>query len=238
MSDCDLRLGKWQDALADVEMVDAVVSDPPYSSRTHAGNEDMAGRFGDHGGRSLSYDAWSSDDVCEFVKSWAPRCRGWIVALTSDDLAPSYRAAYRAAGLYDFAPVPIVAHRVRLTGDGPASCAVYLMAARPRRKAFLSWGALPGWYQAGIDRGGHIGGKPLELMRAIVRDYSRPGDIVCDPCAGGGTTLLAARMEGRRAIGAEMDPTTHAKASARLAHMPVSTAKQPALFGGDDKEVA
>ena len=53
-------------------------------------------------------------------------------------------------------------------------------------------------------------------MRAIVRDYSEPGDLVVDPCAGGGTTLLAAVMEGRRAIGAEMDPATFDKAVARL----------------------
>jgi site-specific DNA-methyltransferase (adenine-specific) len=70
---------------------------------------------------------------------------------------------------------------------------------------------------AGIDRSGHIGGKPLALMRAIIRDYTRPGDLVMDCFAGGGTTLLAAAMEGRRAIGAEMDPETYAKAKARLA---------------------
>jgi len=50
-----------------------------------------------------------------------------------------------------------------------------------------------------------MGQKPMWLMRAIVRDYSRHGDLVCDPYAGSGTTLLAAVMEGRRAIGAEMD---------------------------------
>ena len=56
----------------------------------------------------------------------------------------------------------------------------------------------------------------MALMRAIVRDYSRPGDLVCDPFAGGGTTLLAAVMEGRQAIGAELDPITFEKAEARL----------------------
>jgi site-specific DNA-methyltransferase (adenine-specific) len=53
-------------------------------------------------------------------------------------------------------------------------------------------------------------------MRAVIRDYSRTGDLVCDPCAGGATTLLAAAMEGRRAIGAEMDPETFRKAVKRL----------------------
>ena len=53
-------------------------------------------------------------------------------------------------------------------------------------------------------------------MRPIVRDYSRPGDLVCDPCAGGGTTLLAAVIEGRKAIGAELDPATFDLAAKRL----------------------
>jgi site-specific DNA-methyltransferase (adenine-specific) len=54
------------------------------------------------------------------------------------------------------------------------------------------------------------------LMEVIVRDYSRPGDLVIDPCAGGATTLLAAARNGRRAIGAEMDRDTFDKAVARL----------------------
>jgi site-specific DNA-methyltransferase (adenine-specific) len=53
-------------------------------------------------------------------------------------------------------------------------------------------------------------------MRQIVADYSAPGDLICDPFAGMATTLLAASAEGRRAVGAEMDPETHRLALARL----------------------
>jgi DNA modification methylase len=61
-----------------------------------------------------------------------------------------------------------------------------------------------------------MGGKPLGVMRAIVRDYSRPGDIVCDPFAGDATTLLAAAMEGREAVGSECDESAFEAAQARL----------------------
>jgi site-specific DNA-methyltransferase (adenine-specific) len=64
-------------------------------------------------------------------------------------------------------------------------------------------------------------------MQSIVKDYSRPGDLIVDPCAGGGTTLLAAAIEGRRAIGAECDPETFAKAVRRL-----SKGYTPSMFTG------
>jgi site-specific DNA-methyltransferase (adenine-specific) len=64
-------------------------------------------------------------------------------------------------------------------------------------------------------------------MRAIIRDYTRPGDLIVDPCAGGATTLLAAAIEGRRCIGSEMDPETYAKAVRRL-----EAGWTPDLFGG------
>jgi site-specific DNA-methyltransferase (adenine-specific) len=53
-------------------------------------------------------------------------------------------------------------------------------------------------------------------MQQIVRDYSRPGMLVADPCAGHATTLVAALQAGRRVWGAECDPAAHAAAMARL----------------------
>ena len=43
---------------------------------------------------------------------------------------------------------------------------------------------------------------PLALMGAIVRDYSKRGDLICDPCAGMATTAVAADMFGRLFVGA------------------------------------
>ncbi|MBK8810665.1 MAG: site-specific DNA-methyltransferase [Acidobacteria bacterium] len=47
--------------------------------------------------------------------------------------------------------------------------------------------------------------KPLELMRWLVRTYSNRFDTILEPFAGSGSTLLAAALEGRRAIGIEKD---------------------------------
>jgi DNA modification methylase len=67
-------------------------------------------------------------------------------------------------------------------------------------------------------------------MRALVRDYSRPGDLVVDPCAGGGTTLAAALLEGRRACGAEVNPHHHREAMNRLAGAHVPRGNTLSLF--------
>jgi site-specific DNA-methyltransferase (adenine-specific) len=42
--------------------------------------------------------------------------------------------------------------------------------------------------------------KPVALFRYLIRTYTRPGDLVVDPCVGSGTTALAARAEGRNYI--------------------------------------
>lgn len=48
--------------------------------------------------------------------------------------------------------------------------------------------------------------KPIDLMRYLCRLVTPPGGVVLDPFAGSGSTLLAARAEGFRAIGIELDP--------------------------------
>jgi DNA modification methylase len=45
---------------------------------------------------------------------------------------------------------------------------------------------------------------PIELPRRLIKLYSYPGDTVCDPFAGVGTTLRAAKNLGRRTIGIEL----------------------------------
>jgi DNA modification methylase len=59
------------------------------------------------------------------------------------------------------------------------------------------------WNVRPADRHGHPAPFPLELARRCIRLSTWPGETVLDPFAGTGTTLLAARQLGRRAIGVE-----------------------------------
>jgi DNA modification methylase len=66
--------------------------------------------------------------------------------------------------------------------------------------------------------------KPLALMRWLCRLTKTPtGGVVLDPFAGSGTILLAALLEGRRAVGVEVDPAYFEIARKRLsgAHGPL-----------------
>ena len=137
----ELRLGRWQDVGGDLT-ADAVISDPPFSARTHEGGgraEREDGYAVD--GLAAEYTAWTRDDVHGFVKHWSPRCRGWMVAITDHLLAPHWEAAYDDAGRYAFPPVGIVIRgmSVRLRGDGPSSWTLYALVARPATREFASW---------------------------------------------------------------------------------------------------
>jgi site-specific DNA-methyltransferase (adenine-specific) len=225
----ELRRGRWQDVLADVTG-DALISDPPYSKRTHKGHDACETRRNDGANAAtIDFDSWTADDAREYSESWSERVRGWLVTMTDHILFPVFEATLAERGRYVFAPVVFMARgsRVRLQGDGPASWSTHICTARHRTKEAASWGALPGGYvlPKGYDDLKHgaklgvaiAGGKPLWIMQELIRDYTRRGDIVVDPCAGAGTTLLAAIIEGRRAIGAEMNDERFELAARRLA---------------------
>lgn len=63
--------------------------------------------------------------------------------------------------------------------------------------------------------GAHFATMPSELARLCIRAGSRPGDLVIDPFGGAGTTALAARQLGRRAILIELRPSYVAMARLR-----------------------
>jgi DNA modification methylase len=61
-----------------------------------------------------------------------------------------------------------------------------------------------------IDRptisGLHPTTKPLELIAKMIANSSRPGELVYDPFAGSGSTIIAAHQLGRIGYGCELDP--------------------------------
>ena len=58
--------------------------------------------------------------------------------------------------------------------------------------------------------------KPVEWQRAWIRAWTSPGDLVLDLYAGLGSVAVACALEGRRYIGAEIDPERHRRAVLRV----------------------
>lgn len=58
----------------------------------------------------------------------------------------------------------------------------------------------------------HTTQKPIQLLQNLVRLFTDPDDVVIDPCAGSGSTLIAAAGIGRRAYGFEIKKATYADA--------------------------
>lgn len=216
----ELHQGDYRVQLANCTP-DHVLVDPPYGGRTHKGHD--AGRpqinkvTGQGTNRVLTYAPWTADDVRTFVDFWAQRTAGWIAAFTSHDLIGAYTEAYAVNGRYAFAPVTVIQKRPRLLGDGPSSWTLYLMVSRPKSRHWQKWRCLPGSYNAKTERGAPIvGAKTVALMEELIRDYSNAGDVVCDPCAGWGSTAVAAARLGRSAIVCERDPEVFAAMQKRL----------------------
>lgn len=63
------------------------------------------------------------------------------------------------------------------------------------------------------ERVGYPTQKPVLLLERLIQLTTRPGDLVLDPFCGSGTTLVAARLLGRRALG--IDTSSEAVALTR-----------------------
>jgi adenine-specific DNA-methyltransferase len=58
--------------------------------------------------------------------------------------------------------------------------------------------------------------KPVRSLKPVIGAFTKPGDIVLDPFCGSGSTLLAAKILGRRYIGIDLDPQFCQTARERL----------------------
>jgi len=73
---------------------------------------------------------------------------------------------------------------------------------------------------------GHPAPFPLELPKRCVKMFSYVGDTVLDPFMGSGTTILAAAMHGRKAIGLEVDKGYCKLAQQRIQNAPPELLQQ------------
>lgn len=199
--------------------VDHIITDPPYGAARHAHHDARVGRSRDGAERrKLGYSALTTAEASHIASQFLDLTDGWIVWMTDSDLAPQVKRFLTARGRTTFPPLPFfhAGRSVRLAGDGPSSWTDWIVVSRT--KALRKWGTLRGCYVAGPgwDDKERMGGKPTRLMELIVSDYSRSGEVVCDPFMGAGTTGVACHKTGRDFIGIEIDPAAFDIACKRI----------------------
>ena len=78
--------------------------------------------------------------------------------------------------------------------------------------------------------------KPVPILEELIRIFTDPGDVVIDPCAGSGTTLIAAENLGRRAYGFEIKKDFY-KQAVELRNQLNNTRKEIKEFGYSKTEL-
>ncbi len=222
--------------------VDHVLTDPPYSERVHRrlGNEGRSD--GARARQSLTFSCLTTElaqavalEVCRIARRWI------LVFCDEISFGVWVEALEAAGGEYVRKGTWVKTDAMpQMSGDRPSTGTEEIVIAHAPRPngGRLRWngGGRKAVYEGRAQEPGitriHPAQKPLWLMEALVRDFTDPGELIADPFAGGATSLVAAARLGRRGVGWELNPATHAEALLRLSGAPKSHDSQLALFGG------
>jgi site-specific DNA-methyltransferase (adenine-specific) len=195
------------------QTADCVITDPPYSDWTHENVRSNSDRAKGHGNRVLSgsfgFDSITDEDVRTALVHCGRVTRRWVIsnldyrhAFGYTEDPPDGLRLLRVGVWVKTNPMP------QISGDRPAQGweAIAFMHRADVKPTWNGKGRASVWtHPTGMDRTGHPTAKPLVMVADWVRLFTNPGDLILDPFAGSGTTLRAAKNEGRRAIGIEQD---------------------------------
>lgn len=198
--DCLQVLPKLPTASADF-----VLTDPPYLAR-YQGRDGRAVINDDN-------DAWLQPAFAEIYRalkpdSFAVSFYGWPHA--DRFLAAFRRAGFRVVGHLAF-PKRYTSRRAFVRYQHEMA---YLLAKGEPEKPCEPIGDVIDWTYSG--NGLHPTQKPLSVLLPLVEAFCPAGGLLLDPFAGSGSSLLAAKMLGRRYLGIELDPAYCRLARQRL----------------------
>lgn len=215
------------------ESVDALITDPPYSSGGFTRGDRMADV-------KTKYQQSGTEDYAPGFEGDNRDQRGFLVwcTLWLDEAMRLCRPGAPACLFTDWRQLPTTTDALQAGGFVWRGIAVWTKegASRPQMGRFRSdseyvvWGSrgpMPMRTEVGVLPGSwavppvhsservHITEKPTVVMEGVVK-IAPPDGVVLDPFAGSGSTGVAALRTGRRFIGIEKDPHHFATACARL----------------------
>lgn len=182
-----------------------VITDPPYLERTHKNSRSNRKTAKDN--KAIDFRHFDETKLRAALTECGRISPSWVVAtldyMTAFDLereAPEGLRVMRTGVWVKTNPTP------QLTGDRPAQGWETISYMHVPGRARWHGGGKHGNFVSSLATPtGHPTPKPEGMVRQFVEWFTDPGECVLDPFAGGGTTLVAARDLGRRAIGCELD---------------------------------
>ena len=226
-----------EEILPTLAEVDHFIADPPYSEHVHGAARsrrmqsanDRGGRYGadlrrnvDLGFRHLT------DELRDFLAAEAARLtRRWVLVFSDVEGAHLWGEVLEGNGL-DYVRTGAWIKRgstPQFSGDRPATGHEAITIAHPEgRKRWNGGGTHAIWdvpivlnrSRADKSERVHPTQKPLVLMSQLVEQFTDHGDLILDPTAGSGTTGIAAKRLGRRAVLVERDEKHCEAAAVRL----------------------
>lgn len=206
--------------------IDHIITDPPYSARTHDGARSSTQGNGITWTRKTV--AFKPMELTELRTLFGIPCKRWLISFLDYQYAaqlekepPEGFKAIRTAIWVKPNPTP------QFTGDRPGqgweAIGIFHNAAN---RCVWNGGGISGVFTENKVLEDHPTAKPLPLMLKLIQLFTDPDDLILDPFMGSGTTLRAAKDLGRRAIGIEIDEKFCELAARRMNQMVFSFPKQ------------
>lgn len=198
-----------------------VIVDPPYGRFTHTQQRNTRDTDGTVTVAPIPFAALTIPDRDAMLAFCKARVDGWAVVFCEAEQTGMWRDQFDAAGCKDRPPAIWVKPDAQpnFSGSGPGvGCELISLAWCGEGKSKWNGGGKTGVYTF-VKRhtgSGHPTEKPLPLMKALITDFTQPGDLIFDPFMGSGSTGVAALELGRRFIGAEMNDDYFAIACRRI----------------------
>lgn len=189
------------------DSVDLVLTDPPYSEWTHENAKSSTGTRGT-AVKAIGFEPLTGQELTGLFERFGRLSNRWVVstldyrhAFQLENTPPRGLRYVRTGVWVKTNPMP------SLNGDRPAHGweAIAYMHKEGQKLTWNGGGKHGNYILPTVQGTGHPTVKPLSMVEDLIQRFSNPGELVFDPFAGSGTTLLAAQNTGRRAIGVELD---------------------------------
>jgi site-specific DNA-methyltransferase (adenine-specific) len=218
--------GDCLDVLPLLDPVDHVITDPPYAILVVNTSKGASRGLGKAKRRNLGYNGVREEDRVVLSLMIAQLVRRWALVFCDAESLMLWRVSLEAGGLRHIRSGAWIspACTPQFSGDRPGTGWEACEIVHAKGRCRWNGGGNPAVWVINRPVNGtpereaaqHPTPKPLALMSRIVADFTDQGETILDPFAGSGTTLVAAKLNGRKAIGIEKSEQYCAVAAKRL----------------------